>query len=50
MSKTPGDIGKPIGLKSKDTWEILTALKFSKPQLIDMAQNKIIPQENCKES
>ena len=22
MSKTPGEIGKPIGIKSKDTWEI----------------------------
>lgn len=50
MSKTPGDIGKPIGITSKDTWEILSSLEFTKGQLIEMAKDKIIPQENGKES
>ena len=47
MSKTPGEIGKPIDIKSKDTWDILRSLKFTKGQLSEMAANKIIPTENA---
>ena len=47
MSKTPGEIGKPIDIKSKDTWDILRYLKFTKGQLSEMAANKIIPTENA---
>ena len=50
MSKTPGDIGNPIGIKSKDTWEILSSLEFTRGQLINMSKDKIIPPENGKES
>jgi crotonobetainyl-CoA:carnitine CoA-transferase CaiB-like acyl-CoA transferase len=50
MSKTPGDIGRPIGIKSKDTWEILSSIEFTRGQLINMSKDKIIPPEDGKES
>ena len=50
MSKTPGDIGRPKGIKWKDTWEILSSIGFTRGQLLNMSKDKIIPPENGKES
>ena len=50
MSKTPGNIGKPIGIKSKDTWEILSSLGFTRDQLVSMSKCKIIAPQKYKES
>ena len=48
MSKTPGEIGSPMGIKSENTWEILNSLGFTRDEMISMSKCKVIPTQKDK--
>ena len=48
MSKTPGEIGSPMGIKSENTWEILNSLGFTRDEMISMSECKVIPTQKDK--